>query len=129
MDTKSVFISFDYDNDQDLRGNLVAQANNPESPFSITDWSVREPISEKWRKKVRDIIRRTDLTIVICGEHTHDASGIAAEITIVREEGKPYFLLKGRKSKTCTRPRSARRQDKIHNWTWGNLKKLIADPG
>ena len=129
MDTKSVFISFDYDNDQDLRGNLVAQAKNPESPFSITDWSVKEPISENWRRKVRDLIRRADLTIVICGEHTHQAAGVAAEVTIVQEEGKPYFLLKGRKRKTCTRPRSARRRDKIHNWTWPTLKKLIAGTG
>ena len=127
MDTKSVFISFDYDNDQDLRGNLVAQAKNPESPFSITDWSVKEPISENWREKVRETIRRTDLTIVICGEHTHEAAGVAAEITIAREEGKPYFLLRGRKSRTCTRPGSARRGDRIHKWTWGNLKGLIAE--
>ncbi|MYC07795.1 MAG: hypothetical protein F4X57_11605 [Chloroflexi bacterium] len=129
MDTKSVFISFDYDNDQDLRGNLVAQAKNPESPFSITDWSVKEPISENWRRNVRDLIRRADLTIVICGEHTHQAAGVAAEVTIVQEEGKSYFLLKGRRRKTCTRPRSARRRDKIHNWTWPNLKKLIAGTG
>ena len=72
--TKSVFISFDYDNDNDLRGNLLAQAKKPESPFSITDWSVKEPIDERWREKVRDLIRRADLTIVICGEHTHQAS-------------------------------------------------------
>ena len=129
LDTKSVFISFDYDNDQDLRGNLVAQAKNPESPFSITDWSVKEPISENWRRNVRDLIRRADLTIVICGEHTHQAAGVAAEVTIVQEEGKSYFLLKGRRRKTCTRPRSARRRDKIHNWTWPNLKKLIAGTG
>ncbi len=125
MNTKSVFISFDYDNDQDIRGNLVGQAKNPESPFSITDWSVREPITENWRTRVRDLIRRTDLTIVICGEHTHEAAGVAAEVTIAREEGKPYFLLKERRQKICKRPRTARRSDRLHTWTWGNLKKLI----
>ena len=76
MTTKSVFISFDYDHDNGLRGNLVAQAEKTESPFSITDWSVKEPIDEKWRREVRDRIRRTDLTIVICGEHTHQAEGV-----------------------------------------------------
>ena len=125
MDTKSVFISFDYDSDQDLRGNLVAQAENPDSPFNITDWSVWEPISENWKKKVRDRIRRTDITIVICGEHTHEAAGVAAEVTIVQEEGKPYFLLRGRRKKACTKPRSARRRDRIQEWTWENLKELI----
>lgn len=40
---KSAFISFDYDNDNDLRGNLVAQAKRSDSPFNIKDWSVQEP--------------------------------------------------------------------------------------
>ena len=106
MTTKGVFISFDYDNDKDLPGNLVAQARNPESPFSITDQSVEEPISENWRRQVRQLISEADLMIVICGEHTHDAVGVAAEVTIAQEEEKPYFLLKGRKRKTCTKPRS-----------------------
>ena len=125
MATKSAFISFDFDHDEELREALVAQAKNPDSPFSITDWSVKELITENWRKNVRDLIRRTDLTIVICGEHTHDAAGVAAEVTIVREEGKPYFLLKGRRNKTCTKPKTALKDDKIYKWTWKNLKLLI----
>lgn len=125
MATKSAFISFDFDHDGDLRGNLVAQAKKPESPFSITDWSVQEPITENWRQNVRDRISRTDLTIVICGEHTHDAAGVAAEVAIAREEGKPYFLLKGRRKKTCTKPKNALKDDKIHKWKWKNLKLLI----
>ena len=75
MATKGVFISFDYDHDNDLRGNLVAQAIDPESPFNITDWSVQHRIDENWRREVRDRIRRASLTVVICGEHTHDAPG------------------------------------------------------
>ena len=125
MTTKSAFISFDCDHDNDLRGNLVAQARDPDSPFSITDWSVQYRIEENWRREVRDRIRRADLTIVICGEHTHDAPGVAAEITIAREEGKPYFLLKGRRRKTCTRPRSVLRTDVIHPWRWDTLRRLI----
>ena len=127
MDTKSVFISFDYDHDNDLRGNLVAQAKEPQSPFSITDWSVKKPIDEKWRQEVRDRIRRVDLTIVICGEHTHQAKGVEAEVTMLQQENKPYFLLKGRREKTCTRPKSAPKRKKIHPWTWPTLKELIAN--
>lgn len=123
---KRVFISFDYDQDNDLRGNLVAQAKNPDSPFRIRDWSVQHRIDENWRKEVRDRIRGSDLTIVICGEHTHDAPGVAAEITIAREEGKPYFLLKGRRKKTCTKPAMTLSTDEMHKWTWQNLTQLIA---
>ena len=125
MSTKSAFISFDYDHDRDIRGSLVSQAQDPESPFSITDWSLKEPIDEKWRQKVRDTVARTDLTIFLCGEFTHTATGVAAEMTIVREEGKPYFLLKGRKKRVCHKPRGALRTDEIHPWKWENLKQLI----
>lgn len=128
MGKKSVFISFDYDNDKDLPGNLVAQAKRPDSPFSITDRSVKVAIDENWRNEVRDRIRHVDLVIVICGEHTHDAAGVAGEVTIAQEEGKPYFLLRGRRRSTCTKPRNVRSSDEIHSWTWPTLQALIANP-
>ena len=31
---------------------------------------------------MRDRIRRTDLTIIVCGEHTDKAAGVAAELTV-----------------------------------------------
>ena len=126
MNTKRAFISFDAEYDEDLRNLLVGQAKNPDSPFSIADWSVKESLSGDWKQKVRQRIRRTDLTIVICGDYTHRATGVAAEINITREEGNPYFLLNGRSGKSGRKPTSARQSDKIYKWTWENLKKLIA---
>ena len=128
MTSKSAFISFDYDHDNSLRSDLVAQAKSPDSPFSITDWSVRYRIDEGWKKEVGERIRRVDLIIVICGEHTHQAEGVEAEVTMVQQAGKPYFLLKGRRDKTCTRPKSAPKRKKVHPWTWPTLEELIANP-
>ena len=128
MTAKRAFISFDFDHDNDLRGDLVAQSKRPDSPFSIKDWSVKEPYDEKWRAKVRDLIERADLTIVICGEQTHQAKGVEAEVTMAQQAGKPYFLLKGRRKKTCSRPKSAPKRKIIHSWTWPALKELIANP-
>lgn len=125
MSTKRVFISFDFDHDEDLRNLLVGQAKNPDSPFSIADWSVREPFTGNWKEKVRQRIRKVDLTIVICGEWTHTANGVAAELKISRDEGIPYFLLWGRSNKNCTKPTSALESDKIYKWTWDNLKALV----
>lgn len=125
MAVKRAFISFDFDHDEELRDALVGQAKLPQSPFNIADWSVNEPFEGNWRGKVRSRIRRTDLTIVICGEHTDSARGVAAELTITREESKPYFLLRGRPNKKCTKPAQARKSDKIYKWTWDNLKLLV----
>ena len=126
MAATRAFISFDFDHDEDLRNLLAGQAKNPDSPFEIQDWSVKDPMTGDWKEKVRTRIRKTDLTIVMCGEHTHKATGVAAELSITREEKKPYFLLWGRAEKTCTKPYTAAGSDKIYKWTWDNLKALIA---
>ena len=122
---RRVFISFDYDNDKELRANLVGEAKKSDSPFQMTDYSVHERLDNNWRKEVRQQIRGADLAIVICGEHTHQAKGVEAELTIAREEGKPYYLLRGRPNKKCNKPANARNSDTIHEWSWDNLEELI----
>lgn len=124
MGKTRVFISFDYDHDLDLKNLLVGQAKNSDSPFEIADWSIKDP-SPGWKAEARRRIRAADVVAVICGQHTHTATGVAAELTISQEEGVSYFLLKGRADKTCTKPTSAKSSDKLYNWTWPNLKLLV----
>lgn len=126
MAMKRAFISFDYDHDEDLRNLLAGQAKNPDTPFQMANWSVKEPFTGDWKDKVRQRIRQTDLTIVVCGAFTHTATGVATELEITRLEGKPYFLLWGRPDRNCTKPSNASPSDTIYKWTWDNLKGLIA---
>lgn len=125
MAIKRAFISFDFDHDEDLRNLLAGQAKHPDSPFEIKDRSLREPLTGDWKEKVGRRMDNIDVVIVICGEYTHAARGVAAELTIAREANKPYFLLWGRNGKTCTKPTSALVGDKVYEWTWDNLKTLI----
>lgn len=119
------FISFDYDHDSNLKTLLVGQSKNEDSPFEITDMSIKEVISEDWKKKARTRIKGCDVVVVICGENTDTATGVSAELTIAQEEKVDYFLLKGYSDKTCVKPKAAKSNDKIYNWTWDNLKLLI----
>lgn len=125
MAKTKVFTSFDFDHDEDLRNLLVGQAKNPDSPFELADWSVKEPMTGDWKEKVRTRIKRTDQMIVICGTHTDSAAGVSVELGIAQEENIPYFLLWGRNGKTCKKPKAAKSSDKIYEWTWKNLKALI----
>lgn len=124
-DKVPVYISFDYDHDSDLKQLLVNQAANEDSPFSIADWSIREPSSD-WKEEARERIKRAKQVIVLCGEYTDTATGINAEINILRDEEKLYFLLAGRASGKNKKPTAALFTDKMYNWTWDNLKALIA---
>ncbi len=120
-----ILTSFDYDHDDDLRTLLVGQSKNPNSPFEMADWSVKEALSGDWKAKVRTRIRSVDQVIVICGTHTDTATGVNVEIKIAQEEAKPYFLLWGRANGTCKKPTAALTTDKMYKWTWDNLKALI----
>lgn len=125
MAVKRAFISFDFDHDEDLRNLLAGQAKHPDSPFEIKDRSLKEPLTGDWKEKVRRRMDNIDIVIVLCGEYTHAATGVGAELTIAREADRPYFLLWGRNGKSCTKPSSALSADKIYQWTWDGLKALI----
>ena len=122
---KRVFTSFDFDHDEDLRNLLVGQAKYPDSPFNLIDYSVKEAMDGDWKAKVRTRIKRADQVIVLCGMHTHSATGVSVELRIAQEEDMPYFLLRGHPDKVCTKPKAAKDGDKIYRWTWENLKMLI----
>ena len=125
MAKPKVFISFDYDHDDDLKVLLVGQSKHSDSPFELADWSIKEAIDDNWKAHARKRIKAVDVVIVICGEYTHTAAGVSAEATLAQEEGVPYYLLQGRSNKTCTKPKAAKTGDTMYLWTWDNLKKLI----
>lgn len=122
---KRVFISFDYDNDESIKILLAGQAKHEDSPFDFKDASVKEHLTGDWKEKVGRRMANIDVVIVLCGEKTHTAKGVSAELEIAKDKKKEYFLLKGYSSKTCTKPTAASSTDKMYAWTWDNLKNLI----
>ncbi len=125
MAKKRVFVSFDYDHDVRLKDLLVGQAKHGDSPFELSDWSIKEELSGNWKDKARVRIKSVELVIVLCGENTHTATGVSAELKIAQEEGIKYFLLAGYADKTCTKPTAAKTDDKLYKWNWDNLKNLV----
>jgi len=123
MPKSRVFISFDYDNDKGIKELLVGQAKNSDTPFEIADWSIKDHLTGDWKEKARAKIKKTDQVVVLCGQN--NATGVNAEVKLAQEENIPYFLLKGYKDKKCVPPKTAKSTDKMYNWTWDNLKKLI----
>jgi hypothetical protein len=121
---KRAFISFDYDHDAGCKAMLAGQAKNDDSPFEISDWSIKKT-TPGWKSDARRRIRACDRVIVLCGTHTDTATGVATELTIAQEEKIPYFLLAAYGDKTCKKPTTAKSADKIYKWTWPNLKRLI----
>ena len=125
MAKKKVFVSFDFDNDKALKDFVIGQAKNPDSPFEVSDHSLKEAAPEKdWVEKARRAISRSDIFIVMLGPKTKKASGALKEVKIANELKKKKFQIIGYKDGTedWRVPDAGR----VHRWTWENLKKLLA---
>lgn len=125
MGKTRVFVSFDYDHDSFLKEALVGQAKNSDSPFELADWSIKEAQASNWKDHARMRISSVDVVCVICGQYTHTATGVSAEVKIAQELSRPYFLLRGYSDKVCNRPAAVGGGEKIYDWTWPNLKALV----
>lgn len=125
MAKKRVFISFDYDHDEGAKIMLAGQAKLADSPFDFIDASIKEHLTGDWKAKIRRRMDNIDVVVVLCGETTTSAEGVAVELEIAQEKRKEYFLLAAYSDKTCTRPAGALSTDKLYRWTWDNLKTLI----
>ena len=122
---KKVFISFDFDNDKVLRDFMIGQAKNPDSPFEVSDYSLKEAAPERdWLDKASRAIARADVFVIMLGPKTKSASGVLKELNVAIEKGKPKFQIIGYKDGTSDLavPGGGR----TYSWSWPNLKNLLA---
>lgn len=121
---KRVFISFDYDHDLSQKNLLVGQSRLDDSPFEISDVSIKQE-ETNWEDKARQKIRNADVVIILCGYYTDIATGVDKELKIARDVGTKYYFLRAYSDKTPYKPKSAYSYEVIHDWTWNNLKTLL----
>lgn len=121
---KKVFISFDYDHDLNQKNLLIGQSKNEDSPFEISDVSIKQEETD-WVNKARQKIRNADVVIILCGYYTDTANGVDKELQIAREVGTKYFFLRAYNDKQPYKPKSAYAYEIIYDWTWNNLKNLL----
>ena len=125
MPNVRIFMSFDPDNDEDLRDLLLQQSRSRASGFEISARSEAAAMTDRWDERVRHQISQVDEVIVICGENTGSSVRVSAELRIAQEEKKPYFLLWGRRDRMCTKPVGSKRDDSMYSWTWQILQDQI----
>src|SRR3989304_4717485 len=122
MAKKKVFVSFDFDNDKTVKDFIVGQAKNPDSPFEISDHSLKEAAPEKdWLARAQAAIARADVFIIMLGPKTKNASGVLKELKIANEKNKEKFQIIGYRDGTenWAVPGGGR----VYRWNWENLKK------
>jgi hypothetical protein len=124
MAKKKVFVSFDFDNDKTLKDFIIGQAKNPDSPFEVSDHSLKESKPEKdWLDLATAAIKRSDVFIVMLGPKTKSAPGVKKEVAVAKQLDKTRFQIIGYKdgSSDWAVPDGGR----VYSWNWDNLKKLL----
>lgn len=124
MGKKRVFVSFDFDNDKKLKEFIIGQSRNPDSPFSVEDWSMKEAAPEKnWEVEAENRIKRSHKVLVMVGPYTHRASGVLKEVAMARKHNIPIFQVIGYRDSSPTPVPNAGR---LYRWNWDNLKALLS---
>lgn len=125
MPKKKVFVSFDFDNDRELKDFIIGQAKLPDSPFEVSDHSLKEAAPEQnWEQKADNAIARSEIVLVMVGSQTHRARGVRKEIEMARKRNKKIVQIIGHKNGNYTPVEGAGR---LYQWNWDNLKKILAE--
>ncbi len=121
--TKKVFVSFDFDNDKKLKDFIIGQSRLADSPFEISDHSLKEAAPEhNWEAKADAAIARSDIVVVMVGPNTYRAHGVLKEVRMARARNKNIVQVIGYKDGNYTAVPNAGR---LYSWNWDNLKKLL----
>lgn len=120
-----VFISYDFDNDRALYNFIIGQTKHTDSPFEVTDHSLKEAAPERdWEITARAAINRADKFIVMLGPKTRNAPGVKKEVAMAKSLNKPSFQIIGYNN--GSRDWSIPGAGETYIWNWDNLKKLLA---
>ena len=125
MAKTKVFVSFDFDNDKVLKDFIVGQAKNSDSPFEISDYSLKEAKPEKdWLDHAKRAIGRADVFVIMLGSKTKSANGVLKELDVAIEKEKRKFQIIGYNngSSDWAVPGGGR----TYSWNWENLKKFLS---
>lgn len=125
MAKTKVFVSYDFDSDKTLYDFIIGQAMLSDSPFEVSDHSLKEAAPERdWEAKARADINRADKFIVMLGSKTRYASGVKKEVAMAKDLGKSRFQIIGYKDGSSDW--AVADAGVTYEWNWENLKKLLA---
>ena len=92
MPKKSIFISFDYDNDRHYKNLLLAWDKNGDFDFGFYDGSLRDPINSTnaayVKSQIKPKIIAASRLLCLVGKETSKSTWIAWEIQTAVDNGK-----------------------------------------
>ena len=121
MATLDIFVSFEFDKDNDLRNNFYEQAKTL-CPHRVRNCSLRESYpNQYWENKARIAIAECNVVVVLIGEDTHNAPGVLTETKIAHSLNRPTIQVRPQ-----DRPyKGLTRLGEPITWKWKTINKWL----
>ena len=121
MPDLKIFVSFEFDKDNDLKNNFYEQAKE-NTPHRVQNSSLNRAYpNQQWKDKARSAIRKCDIVVVLMGQDTHNAPGVEIEIAIARQLNKPIVQILPQRRPYTGVPGL----DEPIRWKWKTINKKI----
>ena len=129
MATLNIFVSFEFDKDDDLKNNFYQQAKE-QTNHRIKNCSLNEAYPDEiWKNKARNAIRGCDVVLVLIGQDTHNAPGVIVETDMADSFKIPIIQIRPRKR----RYKGLTRLEEPIPWKWqtinARLDELVGNEG
>ena len=121
MATLNIFVSFEFDKDDELKNQFYRQGKE-HTNHRIKNFSLNEAYpDDKWKNKARNAIRGCDVVLVLIGQDTHNAPGVIIETDMARSLNKPVIQIRpqGRTYQGLTR------LDDPIPWKWKTINAKL----
>lgn len=131
MAKKRVFLSFKAEDKQQVQG-LRLMAANDKFDIEFFDESVRAPIDsanrDYIRRKIREKINRTSVTVCLIGPDTHTSNWVEWELEESFDKGNTVIAMALKGVDRATLPAPIKTHNlKFHAWDPNHLATLIED--
>lgn len=124
MANLSVFVSFEFDKDNNLKNSFYKQATE-HTQHSVRNCSLDKAYDdEAWKDKAREAIRACDVVFVLVGQNTHNAPGVLVETDIARSLNKPTIQVLSEKARRRNYQGLTHLEDRIP-WKWDLINRRL----
>lgn len=123
MSELTIFVSFEFDKDNDLKNNFFEQAKQ-NSTHRVSSCSLNEAYpTHEWKDRAKAAIDRCDIVIVLVGPDTHNAVGVKVEVDIATRLGKPILQVVPQKRSYTGVPGL----EQPVRWRWEVINRRVED--
>ena len=119
-----IFVSFEFDKDNDLKNSFFRQARE-QTQHRVRNCSLNQAYpDEAWKNKARQAIRECDVVLVLVGQDTHNAPGVLVETDMARSMKKPTIQVLSAKARRNNYKGAPHIEDRMP-WKWDVINRRL----